>query len=75
MKHISWILSAMFDLNARVVTPKGNGSVVFRRMSPPDYREPAAYSVLLDKDKAASEKPPFPNARGTIFPAVDVTKE
>lgn len=62
----------MFTQGNRVRTPSGLGTVVFNRMAAPGYHEVEAYSVLLDKDKAESERPPFPTKFGTIFPAKDV---
>lgn len=38
----------MFDQGDRVKTPKGPGSVVFRRMAPPSFAAAEAYSVQLD---------------------------
>ncbi len=47
----------------RVVTPDGTGTVLYVRMAPPDYREIAAVSVLLD-GKAGK-----PGYSGTIYGA------
>lgn len=54
-----------FTADDRVRTPQGPGVVVYRRMAPPDFRVPQAYSVRLDgRDHV-----------GSIFPAEDVTAE
>ena len=52
-----------FDMGDRVMTPHGAGTVVYRRMAPPSYAEPAAYSVKLDK---------FPTHTGAIYQASEV---
>lgn len=56
----------MFDQGDRVITPEGRGTVVYRRMAPPTYAEPAAYSVRLDS-RAGD-----PTYNGTIYAARDV---
>lgn len=38
----------MFDKGDRVVTPRGAGVVVYRRMQAPTYSEVSVYSVKLD---------------------------
>jgi hypothetical protein len=60
-----------FDRGSRVTTPEGTGTVLYRRMRPPDYSEVEVYSVCLDSKKAESERPPFPFYSGTIFSAED----
>ncbi len=56
----------------RVVTPLGPGSLNYVRFAPPDYREVAAVSVLLD---ARREDALYGRYSGTIFTASDVTVE
>ena len=58
----------MFDQFDRVLTPEGPGTVVYKRMNPPDYCEPAAYSVRLDSPAAPYHTP----GAGTVFPAEKV---
>jgi hypothetical protein len=55
-----------FFKNQRVTTPLGPGRVVYQRMAPPSYSEPAAVSVRLDSKESE------PRYAGTIFPAADV---
>lgn len=40
--------ASMFEVGQRVQTPYGAGVVRSRRMGPPCYEEPEAYSVKLD---------------------------
>lgn len=65
----------MYDKGARVRTPQGCGSVVYRRMKAPTFSEVDCYSVCLDAKKKESETPPFPSYSGTVFPADAVTPE
>ncbi len=53
------------DAGDRVVTPLGAGVVVYRRMQPPEYSRPAAFSVKLDGKEH----------EGTMVSAVDVRWE
>jgi hypothetical protein len=53
----------MFTAGDRVLTSKGLGEVVYRRMQPPDYREAVVYSVRLDGQE---------QERGTVFGAAEV---
>lgn len=62
-----------FEERDRVMTPEGAGSIVYRRMAPPNYNEVEAYSVCLDSKKEASEKPPFASYTGTVYPAEKVS--
>lgn len=62
-----------FDKDARVNTPQGPGTVVYKRMAPPTFSQVDVYSVCLDSKKAESEKPPFNTYTGTIFKAEMVT--
>jgi hypothetical protein len=66
---------SIYDVHARVITPHGAGSVLSRRMAPPDYTQAQAYSVLLDSARDAAILPPFPRAAGTMVPAESVTLE
>jgi hypothetical protein len=65
----------MFDKGDRVMTPGGAGTVVYKRMAPPDFFEVDVYSVCLDTRKAETEKPPFPSYSGTIYKAEMVKPE
>jgi hypothetical protein len=56
-----------FDRGDRVLTPGGIGTIVYKRMAPPDYAHAAAYSVYLERDRARV------GYAGTIYPAADVT--
>lgn len=54
-----------FTAGDRVHTPQGPGVVVYRRMAPPDFLHPEAYSVRLDgRDHV-----------GAMFAAADVAAE
>lgn len=50
----------IFKMNDLVMTPQGEGIVMYVRMAPPDYSEPQAYSVSIGSH------------RGTIFLAEQV---
>lgn len=50
-----------------VQTIYGRGLVAYVRMAGPDYREPAAYSVVLD------HKANRPGYTGTVIPAAHVS--
>jgi hypothetical protein len=41
-------LKMVFETGDRVLTPCGPGTVVSKRMSPPDYSQVASYSVKVD---------------------------
>lgn len=55
-----------FSPGDRVKTPKGFGMVLWQRMKPPSYSEPATLSVCLDSEK---ERPEY---SGTVFPVEQV---
>ncbi len=55
-----------FQQGDQVQTPLGPGRVAYQRMAPPDYREAAAVSVVLDARRAQ------PGYTGTIFAAAVV---
>ena len=55
-----------FDSGDRVMTTKGVGTIVYKRMLPPNYVEAATYSVLLDNKKDE------PNYVGSLFIAYEV---
>ena len=57
-----------FTRGQRVKTPLGVGTVVYQRMSPPDYTDAFAVSVKLDSKKN-------PEYNRTIFPAEAITEE
>lgn len=65
----------MFDTNDRVITNRGPGKVMSRRMRSPTYAEVESYSVILDSKVEASKHPPFPQVNGTSFPAEEVREE
>jgi len=61
MKH------PILEAGNRVMTPEGLGTVVYRRMAPPDFKEPASYCVRLD---ALMSGPEYRlSYTGTIYPA------
>lgn len=51
----------VYEAQERVITPEGPGTVIYKRMKPPEYSEVAAYSVKLDSRKD------HPNYHGTIY--------
>lgn len=51
----------VFEAQARVITPEGPGTVIYKRMKPPEYSQVAAYSVRLDSRKD------HPGYFGTIY--------
>lgn len=55
-----------FETGHPVMTPMGTGIIVFKRMSPPNYSEAAAYSVRLDSRKHETQY------SGTMFSANEV---
>jgi hypothetical protein len=65
----------MLTKGDRVSTPLGNGSVLWKRMLGPDYRDVDSYSIELDSKKAEALVEPFPFYNGTIFPAEEVQAE
>lgn len=52
----------IFKMNDLVMTPQGEGIVMYVRMAPPDYSRPQAYSVSFAPG----------SHRGTIFLAEQV---
>lgn len=67
-------MKKQFDKGDRVNTSLGAGTIVYKRMAPPNYSVAEAYSVCLDSKKAASELPPFPSYTGTMLPADQVAE-
>jgi hypothetical protein len=65
----------MFNMNDRVKTPLGNGTVLWKRMRSTALSEVECYSVRLDTKVAASLQAPFPYYNGTTFPAEEVSAE
>lgn len=59
----------IFEKGDVVITPGGQGTVVYRRMAAPDYNTVAAYSVKLDR---ASNDPTSSASLATIYSAEDV---
>jgi hypothetical protein len=41
-------MDEQFDVNQNVMTPRGPGKVVYRRMGAPDYTRVVVYSVKLE---------------------------
>ena len=64
----------MFERGDRVMTPLGPGTVVSKRMVPPNYCEVQAYSVCLDDKLEESKTYPFKHYNSTVFPAHEVSR-
>ena len=63
----------MFETQDRVMTPKGPGVVIARRMAAPDYKKVETYGVILDASAAANRYPPYPPLERINLPPDQVT--
>jgi len=67
-------MSALTE-GARVMTPNGIGKIRYAQLRAPDYIEPIAYSVMLERDESGmswSGGAGYENYVGVIFPAEQV---
>lgn len=63
-----------FNKGDRVITNLGPGTVVYRRMMPPEFNVPSVYSVLLDH-KVTEALSSGRTYTGTIIDASGVTRD